>query len=804
MCTTYICFLAALLALESGWDRDRYNAGAIQDWQLTQWAGGSVGTFYPNHKKWSELTDAEWQDMSYRSTNSLGFVGYQFGEAMLIDLGYYKDDVYYGGGSGQASNTWDGTWTGKHDVKSLEDFKTGKAQTYAIQEELGYNLQVLESQLAVYGKTLSDFIGTTKTYKQDGKDVTVKLTLSGILAATHLSGAWGTASLLLNDAATTDESGISILQYIRKFGGYDVPTITALIAFYGGKVTSDTGVGSLLLPDPKPQATAANTGDPATPVEDTDSGQCSGKWYSARLTNFNSYPEAGSNECDQFNGCEWTGQFYGEDGPHSEAWVRQHNIVAVHMKDWDWLGNQTLRLRQDSRIIVAQAIDACADSDCDNCCTKNLGGDGYLIDIEKSTMQRFQSGDGLVDFQLCNAGMGGGTTENGGAVASNGGKPSTIGNQQGTGVTVGGTQNAGGNGGATTVKDGAVASNGGKPNPSTIGNQQGTGVTVGGTQNAGGNGGGTTVKDGAVASNGGRPSTIGNQNGAGGTSGYGHNAGGNVGANNRGNGGRGQLSDLDHSGDGAGRDGAVNSATGGSGTPEANIVLASGSDALQLTYDWGNFRTVAGFDPKEDVIDFGSLPGSDVLIEETGEGLKISVNNSGGSGYLLQGVSAADLSVPDNVTAAFGNPVITEPGGIADQLRKLGQQGKLTDTATPGTLDTAPTDPDTPDADIALASGSDTLQVTYDWGNFRTVAGFDPKEDIIDFGFLPGSDVVIEETGEDLKISVNNNGGNGYLLKGVSAADLSVSHNITAAFWNPAVTQAGGIADRLREYGASD
>ena len=32
-------FLSALLAFESGWDRDRYNDGVIQDWQLDQWGG---------------------------------------------------------------------------------------------------------------------------------------------------------------------------------------------------------------------------------------------------------------------------------------------------------------------------------------------------------------------------------------------------------------------------------------------------------------------------------------------------------------------------------------------------------------------------------------------------------------------------------------------------------------------------------------------------------------------------------------------------------------------------------------------
>ena len=73
----------------------------------------------------------------------------------------------------------------------------------------------------------------------------------------------------------------------------------------------------------------------------------------------------------------------------------------MHLKDWAWLGMKTLLLRQGTREVTVRAIDACSDADCDGCCTANLGGDGYLIDIEKYTMGRFGSGDGLVEFQVC-------------------------------------------------------------------------------------------------------------------------------------------------------------------------------------------------------------------------------------------------------------------------------------------------------------------------------------------------------------------------------------------------------------------
>lgn len=240
---TFTEFLSALLAFESGWDRDRYNTGAIQDWQLDQWAGGSVTTFFPTYASWGDLTDAEWETMAYRSMNSLGFVGFQFGEALLIDLGYYDDDVFYGAGA--SSNTWDGTWTGKNGVTSLDDFMTAQAQQVAIREAFGYNLTILEDGLANAGKSLADFIGTTATYTDaNGATATVTLTLTGILAAAHLRGAYGTLNLLLNGGVSTDEYGTSILQYIAQFGGYDSPTTSEMIAYYEDRLTGDEGLGT--------------------------------------------------------------------------------------------------------------------------------------------------------------------------------------------------------------------------------------------------------------------------------------------------------------------------------------------------------------------------------------------------------------------------------------------------------------------------------------------------------------------------------------------------------------------------------
>lgn len=239
---TYDAFRDALRAFESGWDRARYEDGIIQDWQLDQWAGGTVDAFFPGAGSWGELTDAEWDAMSYRSTNTLGFVGYQFGEALLIDLGYYDDDFYYLGGD--SINRWDGTWTGKNGVTSLEDFMTKEKQEVAIQEAFGFNLQIIETQLGYQGLSLDDFIGQTLTYADvDGGTVSVELSITGIMAAAHLRGAYGTATLLLGGGASTDENGTSILRYVEEYGGYDAPTVDEAIAFFQDRRTGDEGLG---------------------------------------------------------------------------------------------------------------------------------------------------------------------------------------------------------------------------------------------------------------------------------------------------------------------------------------------------------------------------------------------------------------------------------------------------------------------------------------------------------------------------------------------------------------------------------
>ena len=122
-------------------------------------------------------------------------------------------------------------------------------------------------------------------------------------------------------------------------------------------------------------------------------------WHQANLTWYTSWPEPGSEECIEYNGCTWAGYFAGVEGQMTEEWVSQHNIIAVHEKDWNQYKLKTFRLRMNGSTIDAVVYDMCSDSDCDGCCTENAGEIGFLIDIEKYTRERFDgNGDGVVEW----------------------------------------------------------------------------------------------------------------------------------------------------------------------------------------------------------------------------------------------------------------------------------------------------------------------------------------------------------------------------------------------------------------------
>jgi hypothetical protein len=120
-------------------------------------------------------------------------------------------------------------------------------------------------------------------------------------------------------------------------------------------------------------------------------------WRSANKTNYTSYPDPGSEECIEFNGCMWEGQFAACDEKKSEAWVEAHNIVAA-FPDFGDLELHDLCLRKGDKTLVVTVLDTCADTDCDGCCTENQGSAEQLIDLESYTNERFGVPDGAIEW----------------------------------------------------------------------------------------------------------------------------------------------------------------------------------------------------------------------------------------------------------------------------------------------------------------------------------------------------------------------------------------------------------------------
>jgi len=119
-------------------------------------------------------------------------------------------------------------------------------------------------------------------------------------------------------------------------------------------------------------------------------------WKSARKTNFESYPDPGSEECIEYNGCTWAGQFAFCDGTKPEDWVSAHDIAAVFPADGLELHN--LCIRSGSTTMVVTALDTCGDEDCSGCCTENRGDADRLIDLEKYTNERWGLEDGEIEW----------------------------------------------------------------------------------------------------------------------------------------------------------------------------------------------------------------------------------------------------------------------------------------------------------------------------------------------------------------------------------------------------------------------
>lgn len=154
---------------------------------------------------------------NYHIENAFGFIGkYQFGEAALFDLGYYGIDH---SDANLFKNDWIGNWSGKRGIHSKQDyFNKGSVQESIIHDWhnlLWGRIQALE---------LDQYAGQILNG--------IPITISGMLAVSHLIGAGSAASdqaglkgYLLSGAVFSPEdgNGTSANDYMTWFSDFETP-----------------------------------------------------------------------------------------------------------------------------------------------------------------------------------------------------------------------------------------------------------------------------------------------------------------------------------------------------------------------------------------------------------------------------------------------------------------------------------------------------------------------------------------------------------------------------------------------------
>lgn len=145
--------------------------------------------------------------------NSLGYIGlFQFGEAALIDLGYYN---HWNNNSDKSEkNDWTGSWVGKRNIKSLNEFLNSPSlQIQVIGDWIDFLCKKLRNRSfnEYYGKIING----------------IEITESGAIAGSHLVGDGGLGSFLgvpgfKGKYRESDGNNIHISKYIKMFNHYDL------------------------------------------------------------------------------------------------------------------------------------------------------------------------------------------------------------------------------------------------------------------------------------------------------------------------------------------------------------------------------------------------------------------------------------------------------------------------------------------------------------------------------------------------------------------------------------------------------
>jgi hypothetical protein len=143
----------------------------------------------------------------YGAVNTLGYLGkYQFGEAALIDLGYYKAD-------GTPENDWKGIWTGKDDVRNVTDFLANHgAQDKAVKEWI----------MLLWRYAIDPEFGLDRFLASNIKGITI--TPAAIIAGAHLVGLNPVKSFLESNGVqdSPDPYGTRVSEYMAHFARHEI------------------------------------------------------------------------------------------------------------------------------------------------------------------------------------------------------------------------------------------------------------------------------------------------------------------------------------------------------------------------------------------------------------------------------------------------------------------------------------------------------------------------------------------------------------------------------------------------------
>ncbi len=148
-----------------------------------------------------------------QNKNSLGYIGFfQFGEAALIDLGYYKH--WKDNSDKTEENDWTGSWTGHNSVNSLSDFLKSPAKQVQI---IGEWIDLLCKRLR--NRSFNEYYGKIING--------IEITESGAIAGAHLVGDGGLGSFLgisgfKGNYKEVDGNNVHISKYIEMFNHYDL------------------------------------------------------------------------------------------------------------------------------------------------------------------------------------------------------------------------------------------------------------------------------------------------------------------------------------------------------------------------------------------------------------------------------------------------------------------------------------------------------------------------------------------------------------------------------------------------------